>query len=128
MSGDFQKLLDKARESVAAANILVDQGFNDFAVSRSYYAMFYVAEVLLASLDKQYSSHGAVQAAYGREFAKTVKLDPKFHRWLIDSQDLRNIGDYGIEAHVSLEQAQATSRWAQEFIDCAETYLNPKES
>ena len=128
MSGDFQKLLDKARESIAAANILVDQGFNDFAISRSYYAMFYVAEALLASLDKSYSSHGAVQAAYGREFAKTGKLDPKFHRWLIDSQDLRNIGDYDIESHISLEQAQAISGWAQEFIDCAETYLNAKES
>jgi uncharacterized protein (UPF0332 family) len=89
MSEDFQRLLDKARESLAAADLLLDQGFSDFAASRVYYAMFYVAEALLASLGKSYSSHGAIQAAYGREFVKTDKLNPKFHRWLIDSQDFR---------------------------------------
>ena len=30
----------------------------------------------------------------GREYAKSGRLDPEFHRWLIDAQDFRNIGDY----------------------------------
>jgi uncharacterized protein (UPF0332 family) len=42
-----QALLDKARRSIEAAQSLIQQKFYDFAVSRAYYAMFYVAEALL---------------------------------------------------------------------------------
>lgn len=90
MNTDFVWLLDKAERSLSAARLLLDQEHHDFAISRAYYAMFYVAEGLLASLGKAYSSHAAVIAAFGREFAKTGRLDSKFHRWLIDAQDLRN--------------------------------------
>jgi len=36
-------LLRKARESCRAARILSEQELHDFATSRAYYAMFYVA-------------------------------------------------------------------------------------
>jgi uncharacterized protein (UPF0332 family) len=36
-------LLNKAERSIRAAQKLIEQGFYDFAVSRFYYAMFYVA-------------------------------------------------------------------------------------
>lgn len=79
------------------------EGFFDLAASRAYYALFYVAEALLAHLGQSYSSHAAVIAAYGREYAKTAKLDPKYHQWLIAAQNFRNVGDYGVDAHVSEE-------------------------
>ena len=104
MSPDTTAQLEKAKESLAAANLLRRQGYNNFAASRAYYSMFYVAEALLASLGQSYSSHAAVQPAYGREFAKIARLDAKFHRRMIDAQDLRNIGDYGLGAAISPEQ------------------------
>jgi uncharacterized protein (UPF0332 family) len=93
MPPEVLKLLAKARESLEAAELLRSQGYAGFAASRAYYAMFYVAEALLRSMGQSYSSHGAVQAAYGREFAKSGKLDARFHRRLIDAQDFRNSGD-----------------------------------
>lgn len=60
---------------------------------------------------------------YGREFAKTAKLDPEFHRRLIDAQDYRNIGDYGISAHVQPEQAERVCGWALEFLVEANKYF-----
>ena len=96
MSPGIEALITKAKDSLAAAQILIKDGYYDFAASRGYYAMFYVASALLANLGLSYSTHAAVISAFGREFAKTEKLDPKFHRWLIDAQDLRNIGDYGV--------------------------------
>lgn len=89
--------------------------------------MFYVAGALLASLGQSYSSHAAVQAAYGREFARIERLDAKFHRWIIDAQDLRNIGDYGLGAAISPEQATQICEWALEFITAAETWLRQTE-
>jgi len=50
-------------------------------------------------------------------------MDSKFHRWLIDAQDFRNIGDYGIEAHVSKDDANSVCEWANEFINQAEDFL-----
>lgn len=47
---DVNALLAKARESITAANELLRNNHQDFAASRAYYAMFYVAEALL--LDK----------------------------------------------------------------------------
>lgn len=51
--------------------------------------MFYVAEALLNEKKLSFSKHGNIHAAYGEHFAKTKVLDPKFHRWLIDSFDKR---------------------------------------
>ena len=43
MNRDISDLLDKAERSLSAARLLLDQGHYDFAGSRCYYAMFYVA-------------------------------------------------------------------------------------
>jgi uncharacterized protein (UPF0332 family) len=123
---EIDALLKRAGDSLAAARNLVRDGFPDYAASRAYYSMFYVAEALLASLGQSYSSHSAVIAAFGREYAKTNQLDPKFHRWLISAQNFRNVGDYGVEAHVSKEQAELVCEWADQFIQAAKTYLSRK--
>lgn len=123
MNPDIQSLIEKAKESLSAAKILLDQGYNGFAASRAYYAMFYVVEALLASLGKSYSSHGALQSAFGSEFAKTGRLDPKFHRWLIDAQDLRNTGDYNVGTTLKRTQIEEMFNWAAEFIQAAEVYF-----
>ena len=67
----------------------------DYAASRAYYAMFYIAEAFLEGEGMSFSSHAAVIGAFGREFARTGRLPAEFHRFLIDAQDLRNSGDYG---------------------------------
>ena len=85
--------------------------------------MFYVAEALLVWIGQSYSSHSAVVAAFGKEFAKTGRLDAKFHRWLVDAADIRSIGDYGLEVEVSEEQARLVCTWAHDFIHAAESFL-----
>ena len=75
----------KARYSLAAAELLTNEGYHDIAASRAYYAMFYVAEALLFSKGLAFSSHSAVIAAYGKEFARTGLLDPQHHQHLRDA-------------------------------------------
>ena len=116
-------LLEKAEESIDVARDLLLNEHDDFAASRSYYAMFYVAQALLLELGQSYSKHAAVIAAFGREFSKTEILDPEFHRRLIDAQDLRNIGDYGIDIHVPREKAKIVCVWAEEFLHAARDFI-----
>jgi uncharacterized protein (UPF0332 family) len=123
MKPEVQPLVQKARESLQAAELLAREGFTDFCASRAYDAMFYVAEALLLERDLSFSSHSAVIAAFGKEFARSGVLDPKFHRYLIDAQDSRQVGDYGVGPAVSAAQAQKILDWTREFIAAAEQFL-----
>lgn len=121
---EIQRLLAYAEESHKAARTLIDGGFIGFSAAQSYYTMFYLSEALLLSKGLTFSSHSAVIAAFGREFAKTGFLDPKFHRYLIDAQERREVGHYGTERKVTDGQALESHQWAGEFRQAAQMYLN----
>lgn len=123
MKSETRSLLTKDDRSVIAARMLNDEGHADFAASRAYYAIFYVAEALLLERGLSYSSHAALIGAFGREFAKTAVLDQKFHRYLIDAQDLRNIGDYAIGQEIAEDQVNLMCGWADEFLRAARKFL-----
>ena len=46
MTPEQRSLLNKAQKSLDASQELMEKGFYDFAISRAYYAMFYVAEAV----------------------------------------------------------------------------------
>ena len=120
---DVQALLDKARANLDAARLLLDAHHLDSAASRAYYAMFYVAEALLAQIGQSYSKHAGVVSAFGREYAKTGKLEPKYHRWLIDAQDLRSVADYTADVPITGAEVRAVCEWAEEFLAAARNHL-----
>ncbi len=119
-----EKLLKKAFRSIRAAERLLREDDVDFAASRAYYAMLYVAEGLLNERALQFKKHGGVSAAFAEQFVKTQQMDPKFHRWLIDAFDERVQGDYDIESEVDAAAVTATIQQAREFLEAAQRYLN----
>ena len=124
MKPEVKELMDKAVRSLKTAENILKDGEVDFAGSRAYYAMFYVAEALLLQRNLSFSSHSAVTSNFGKEFARTGTLNPKFHNYLIKSQDRRNIGDYAIGIHLTENEVREMLAWAKEFITAAENYLN----
>jgi uncharacterized protein (UPF0332 family) len=122
-SPNIEDYLSKARESLEAAEMLLNANHPEFAVSRAYYAMFYVAEGLLYTKGLSFASHSAVAAAFGKEFAKTGLLDRKLHRYLIDAQDERTQGDYRIGSSITVERANEVIGWAADFLTAAQAYL-----
>lgn len=118
-----QTLINKAQESLNAAKLLKDNNYFDYAVSRAYYAMFYIAEAFLEGENKHFSSHAAVISSFGRDFAKLGKVPQDFHRILIDAQALRQISDYGKFQAISKQQAEQQIINAEIFIDYALKHL-----
>src|SRR5687768_17999414 len=117
ISSEIQHLLNLADESHDVAKALTDSGHPRFSAPQSYYTIFYLAQALLLSKGLTFSSHSAIVAAYGKEFAKTGLLDPKFHRYIINAQQLRQTGHYGDEGEeVTKEQALECYQWAEEFM------------
>ena len=123
MNPECQKLLDKAAHALHATELLLDGGETDFAAGRVYYAMFYGAQALLLEKGLRFSKHSAVHAAFGKEFAKTGLLDPKFHRWLIDAFDERIRADYATGEPLTPEDVQDMMAQASKFLETARRHL-----
>jgi len=118
ISSEIQHFLNLAEESHEAAKVMIDNGIIRFSAAQSYYTIFYLAQAMLLSKGLTFSSHSAVVAAYGREFARTRLLDPKFHRYILDAQERRQVGHYGDEhEEVTEEQALESFQWAGEFME-----------
>ena len=123
MTDEQAALIRKARESLEAARLLSGKGFTSFAASRGYYAMFYVAEALLLGEGLTYSKHSAVIAAFGQHFAKTGKIPKEYHRYLIEAEGGRNIGDYDIHSSLTLAEVDLHLDRARQFLEIAEQFL-----
>lgn len=120
MTEDQRELLQKAEQSLEAAKLLLTNSYADYAASRAYYTMFYIAEAFLEGENLAFSKHSAVIAAFGREFARTNRLPVELHRFLIEAQALRNTGDYGQFNAVTLEQATEQISRAGSFLAIAQ--------
>ena len=114
----------KSQEAEKDMEILLESSQFSGAVDRAYYAVFHMAQALLAGEGLEFSSHEAVIAAFGREFAKSKKLDPKFHRILMDAFDLRLTADYDVEVSVSEEEARNLITECREFLKTISSYLD----
>jgi len=123
MKAEVAGLLEKAASSRRAAALLAAQDYLDFAASRAYYALFYTAEALLLADGLAFSSHAAVIVGFGKMFAKSQRLDPRYHRYLIDAQDIRNLGDYGVGTGVSRAQLTDLLAWSDDFLAAATAFL-----
>ena len=124
MTSEQQLLLAKAQRSLKAAEQLIQRDFYEYAASRAYYSMFYVAEALLDKEGLSFSSHAAVISAFGQVLAKTRKVPPEYHRYLIDAQAQRTQADYDLQPDFSLQDAQTLVAQAQAFIALGTQYLN----
>ena len=123
MIEEQQQLLDKANQSLAASQHLLDGGYTDFAVARAYYTMFYLASAILISENLRFSKHSAVISAFGREFIKSGKILPIFHQYLKAAQDLRNLDDYGELNLISQAEAEAQIQNSMLFLEFSQNFL-----
>jgi uncharacterized protein (UPF0332 family) len=128
MKEHSRKLLDKAVDSVEGAELLVDKDKADMAVARAYYSMFYIAEALLNEKGLKFNKHSAVHAAFGEHFAKTKEMSAKFHRWLLNSFDKRQIADYDVDGEIERDVAVNAIHQAREFLEAAREYLKKPQT
>jgi len=58
--GEVKDIVNKAQRSLKVAQRLYKDGEYDFAVSRAYYSMFYMAAALLLTKELSFSKHSGV--------------------------------------------------------------------
>lgn len=122
MNADIEALVSKARRSLSAAERLFEDGHHDFAASRAYYAMFYLAEALLLARNLTFSSHSTVIAEFHREFVTSGGMSYERYAALQQAFRDRNIGDYHSQPFPA-DKARAVLESAKDFVADAEAWL-----
>ena len=92
-------------------------------MSRAYYGCFYIAQALLQSRGLTFARHGQVIAQYGRYFAKTGLIEPRFHNLLDHAFGLRQSADYEADAAIERQEVVDTIREGREFLIAATQFL-----
>lgn len=123
MNNEILALLKKSEDSIKGARLLFDDKLYGFAVSRAYYAMFYLVSAVLLEKNLNFSKHQAVVAAFGQHFIKTGIFEHKFHKYLVEAFEQRQIGDYEPMEEITKETTQKSINRALEFLNAVKVYF-----
>lgn len=116
MKEEIEKLIQKAYRSLEATQNLCKAGNYEFAVSRAYYTMFYVAEALLLSKDMAFSKHSAVISGFNQHFVKDGEFPKEMYKTFIRAFQLRQKGDYLSSPNITKDEAEKLSIDSENFI------------
>jgi uncharacterized protein (UPF0332 family) len=116
VTDEASKLLAKAERALRAAEILLQSGDAESTTGRAYYAMFHSVQALLRERNLRYRKHAGVHTGFAEHFVKVGRLDPKYHRWLIDAFDARLGADYDAGFTLDTQSARVWVERAREFV------------
>ena len=100
-----------------AAELLLEAGFYEDAVSRAYYAVLHAAKAALLARDIVTESHTAVRRLFGKELVKQGLLEKEWAMIFAHEQDERASADYDVELTFSRELAGQRVREAGRFLE-----------
>ena len=63
--------IERSKESIRAAEIMLENGMLTISMNRVYYSMFYAVQALLVLHKVSFSKHGQVKGYFNRELIKT---------------------------------------------------------
>jgi len=115
--------IENAEEALSVAQLNLDNDFYAAAINRAYYAVFYAANALLATLKLARSKHSGVLSAFRQHFIKTELLPSELSEIYGLVMDDRHEGDYEIIAATSKEDADTDLQQARHFVDEVKVWL-----
>ena len=123
MTEEIRRLIEKAEHAIEVAERLIESGYPSDAASKIYYSMFYASQALLKSEGIDVIKHSAVESAFGYYFAKPGRIDPKYHKMLIDARKIREIADYDIQEEIVEPTASLKIEEGKAFLSVIKIFL-----
>jgi len=120
--------LAKAENKYQAALSLHNDAFYEDSASRSYYAMFLVANAFLATQNLSFSKHSLVISKFGELFCKSNLVPHHFHRALIEGQLSRLHADYAPSLVNDKAPSEELLRLSRDFIAFANENIHSIKS
>lgn len=116
--------LQRAREHLKSAEILLNSGMYSDSLGRSYYAMFAAARALLALKQLDSKKHAGIISLFNQHFVKTGLVERSAGRNLSKARIKRESSDYTDFYLVSKEEAYSQLEAAKQFMATIESTIN----
>jgi len=116
--------MEKSRESIEAAKVMVKERMFAFAMNRIYYSMFYAVQALLGKRAISFSKHGQVKGYFNREFIKSGLLSIDMGRLYNKAFEYRQKFDYVDFAIPEEDMVIEYIEKAEQFVNNINKYLN----
>lgn len=120
---DIDILVEKSETYMQSAQALIGLKDYESAVSRTYYAMFYLTQALLLTQNAQASTHTGVNSQFSLLFVKTGVFPKEFGRYLSYAAQRRSTSDYEIYNRIDKETAEDLIKTADIFNTKLKEYL-----
>jgi len=115
--------MQRAEESLKAAEIMYDKKMLVFAMNRIYYSLFYAVQAVLILKDVSFSKHGQVKAFFNREFVKSGIIPVSLGRIYNKAFEYRQKFDYVDFAEPDESLVKSYLKDAAVFLDAIKKYL-----
>lgn len=107
--------MEKAKEDLEAAELMLKNGKFSQSINRSYYTIFHAVRALLA-LDKFDSpKHSGIISYFNQNYIKTGKIEVEFSKMLTAAFKIRSDSDYKDFYGVAQEDAELQLENAKKF-------------
>ena len=113
----------RAARTLAAAELLVREGYSEDAVARAYYAILHAAKAALSVHDVIAESHSSVRGLFGKHLILTGAIEREWSKQLAASLDDRLAADYDAATFFSTAEARCECDSARAFIGRIRRYL-----
>ena len=116
--------LEKANDTFAEINVMIENKFYRTAANRLYYACFYAATALLIRDGYETHSHNGVKTLLGLHYIKKNRLEKSFGKMYDHIFSLRQTGDYEDLISITEQEIKSYIEPAQRFIQEMEILIN----
>jgi uncharacterized protein (UPF0332 family) len=115
--------LARSHEEIDTARLLFANGKYKVALTRAYYAIFYVASAMLLSEGIKRSKHSGVQSAFRQSFIKAGVIEAEYSDIYGAARDARELSDYELWFMPAEEFTETIIADAERFVARMEQYL-----
>jgi len=108
--------LERARESIEEAKILMERGHINTFINRLYYACFYAVSALLLTKGLSSAKHSGVRSLFHQNFVKTGILNIESGQFFDKLFDNRQKADYADLLRFNIDEVRYWYDETKEFV------------
>ena len=116
--------MQKAIETIAEVDILIENKIWNTAINRMYYACYYAASALLATIEVYPKSHSGTQQMFNLHFVKTGLVDNTYSSFYSKLMDMKQGADYEDFVDYNEDDVFTMLSPAQNFISMVKAMLD----
>jgi len=115
--------IQRSKETMLEARLMIDQGYLNGAINRLYYACYYIVIALLIKNGISAQTHGGTKQMLGLHFVVYGKLSPKMSSIYATLFEKRHSSDSDDFEYYDLETVEKLYPQSKEFIEAIEKVI-----